>query len=160
MIVRKMQRAVHVHAHVLDEACQVLPGGNGADGAGQHIVEKQRRDRKLGQRSAHGFFDHAVNAAADEHAAGFDIERPHRIAEQHDAENEPGSAFADDFLGVAAGVISGRCQVRQDDGGGPPEGNEGQHHRGGDEDFYGGLGTFNGRSHASEECATPDRNKP
>ena len=49
MVVGKMERAVHVHAHVFDEARQVLPRGNGADGAGQHVIEKQRRDGKLGQ---------------------------------------------------------------------------------------------------------------
>src|SRR5580693_5059109 len=121
VIVRKVERAVHVHAHVFDEAGQILASGNGADGAGQHVVEQQGRDGELGQASAHGFLDHAVDAAADEHAARFDIERPHAVAEQHHAENEPGSALADDFLGVASGVVSGGCQVGKDDGGGSPE---------------------------------------
>ena len=85
MIVRKMQWAMHVYAHVFNKACEILPGGNRADGSGQDIVEEQRRDGKLGQRSTHGLLDHAINAAAHEHAAGFDIKRPHRIAEQHDA---------------------------------------------------------------------------
>ncbi len=77
VVVGEIQRAVHVHAHVFDEAGQILAGGDGADGPGQHIVEKQRGDGKLGQGTAHGFFNHAVNAAANEHAARLDVERPH-----------------------------------------------------------------------------------
>ncbi len=69
VVVGEMQRAVHVHAHVLDKPCQILAGGYGADGTGQHVVEQQRRDRKLGQRSAHRFFDHAIDAATNEHTA-------------------------------------------------------------------------------------------
>ena len=77
VVVGKMQRAVQVRANVLDETRKILARGNGADGAGQDVVEKQRRDRKLGQGSAHGLLDDAVDAATDEHAAGFDVERPH-----------------------------------------------------------------------------------
>ena len=155
VVVGKMQRAVHVHAHVFDEAREVLAGGDGADGAGQDVVEEQGRDGELGQRAAHGLLDHAVDAAAHEHAARFDVERPHGIAEQHDREDEPGSALADDLFGVAAGVVSGGCEVGENDGGGPPEGDEGQHHRGGDEDLYGRFGTFNGCSHASRSAEQP-----
>src|SRR5580700_109534 len=138
-IVGKIEGPVEVEAHVFDEAGEVLAGGDGADGAGEHVVEEQGRDGKLGQGAAHGFLDDAVDAAADEHAAGFDIKRPHAIAEQHDRENEPGSAPADYVLCIAASVVSGGCEVGKDDGGSPPEGDEGQHHRGGDEDFYGGF---------------------
>ena len=42
MIVRKIQRPVEIQAHVFDEAGEILPGGNRADGAGEHVVEKQR----------------------------------------------------------------------------------------------------------------------
>ncbi len=154
VIVGKMQRAVHVHAHVFDEAREILACGDGADRAGQHVIEEQGRDGELGQSAAHGLFDYAVNAAAHEHAARFDIERAHGITEQHDRENEPGSALADDFFGVAAGVVSGGCEVGENDGGGAPEGDEGQHHRGGDEDFYGRFGAFNRCSHASMNALT------
>src|SRR5580704_1821304 len=160
VVVRKVERAVHVHAHVLDKACEVLTGGDGADGAGEHVVEKQGGDGKLGEASTHGFFDHAVDSAADEHAARFDIERPHAVAEQHHRENEPGSALTDDLFGVAAGVVSGRCEVGEDDGGCPPERDEGQHHRSGDEDLYGRFGTFNRCSHASGNVRTAYQDKP
>ena len=126
-------------ADIFDEARQILPGRNGADGAGEHVVEQQRGHRKLGQRAAHGFLDYAVHAAAHEHAAGLDIESAHAVAEQHHRQNEPGGALADDLLGVTAGVISRRSKVGKDNGGRPPERDEGQHHRGGDEHLYRGT---------------------
>ena len=159
VVVGKIQRAVQVDADVFDEARQVLASGDGADGAGQHIIEEQGGDGELGQASAHGFLDYAVDAATNEHAAGFNVERPDGIAEQHDGENEPGSALADDFLGVAAGIIGGRCEVRENDGGSPPEGDEAQHHRSGDEDLYGRFGTCR-RSHASKNAGTAYPGKP
>ena len=41
VVVGKVEGAVHVHAHVFDEARQVLTGGDGADGSGENVVEKQ-----------------------------------------------------------------------------------------------------------------------
>ena len=138
-----------VHPNILDKPREVLPGRNRADRAGQDVVEQQGRDRELGQGSPHGFFDDAIDAAAHEHAAGFNVKRPHGVAEQHDRENEPRCALADDFLGVAAGVIGGGCQVGQNDRRGAPERDEGQHHRSGDEDLYCRFCTFRRGSHAS-----------
>ena len=48
VIFRERKRVMHVLADVLDEACEVLAGRNGADWAGQDIIEKQCRNRKLG----------------------------------------------------------------------------------------------------------------
>ena len=93
-------------------------------------------------------FDYPVHAPANEHGAGLDVERPHRVAEQHHRQDEPGSTFADDLLGIATGVVGGGSQVGKDDRRRPPEGDEGQHHRGGDEDLYGRLGTLSERSHS------------
>ena len=155
VVIGKIQRAVQVHAHVLDEARQILARGDGADGASQNVVEEQGGDRELGESSAHGLFDDAVNTAAHEHAAGLDVQRPHGVAEQHDRKDEPGRALADDILGVAAGVISGRGQVGQNDGGSAPERNEGQHHRSGDEDLYYRFCAFRSCGHASEEWRKP-----
>ena len=136
MIVREMQRTVHVHAHVFDESSQILASGYGADRTSQHIIEQKRGDGKFRQSSAHRFLDDAVHSAANEHAAGFDIERPNGITEEHDSEDEPGCALADDFFGVSASVIRGGCEIRENDRGRTPEGDESQHHRGGDKDFY------------------------
>ncbi len=134
--------------NVLNKPGKILSGDHRADRSGEHVIEEQGRDREFSKRPAHGFLDHAVNTAADKHAARFDVERSHRIAEQHNSENEPGSALADDLFGIASGVVGGRCEVRQHDGGSAPEGDEGQHHRGSDEDPYGRFGTC-GCSHAS-----------
>ena len=121
---------------LLDEASEILPGRDRADGAGEHVVEEKGGDGKLGETAAHGRLDYAVNTTADEHGAGFDIKRSDGGAEQHHRKNEPGSALAYDLLRIAGDVVGGRCQVGEDDGGGAPEGDEGQHHRGGDEDLY------------------------
>ena len=137
----KTSGMMNISAHILDETRQVLARRNCADRAGKHIVEQQRRNRKLSQRSAHRLFDYAINAAANEHAAGLDIQSPDAVAEQHHRENEPGSALADDFLSVAASVISRRGKVGKDNRCGPPERDECQHHRSGDEDL---------------DCGTPD----
>jgi hypothetical protein len=128
---------VEIAADVFDKTRQVLPGRNRADRAGENVIKEQCRHRELGQRTTHRFLDHPVHAAADEHAAGFDIKGPHRVTEQHDGENEPGSAFADHFLGVTTRVIGGRSQVGKHDRSRPPEGDEGQHHRSGDENLNG-----------------------
>ena len=133
------KRMSRVPANVLDQARQVLAGGNRADGAGQHIVEKQRGNGNLGQRPAHRLLDHAVHAAAREHAARLDIKSTDGIAEQHDRENEPGGALADDFFGIAAGIVGGRSEIGKDNGRCAPEGNERQHHRGGDKHLDGGA---------------------
>src|SRR5579864_7419896 len=89
---REVDGVAQVAANVVHKAGQVLAGGDGADGPGQNIVKKQGRNRDLGQGSAHGFLDHAVHAATHKHGAGLNVESPHRVAEQHDSENEPGGA--------------------------------------------------------------------
>ncbi len=133
---------------VFDKAGEVLPGNDCADRSSQYVIEKQSRDGKLGQRPAHCLFHYAVDAAAGEHAARFDIERSNGVAEQHDREDEPRGTLADDLLGVTSGVVRRGSQVGENDGGRAPERNEGQHHRGGDEDLYGWFGSFSGGGHA------------
>ena len=130
------ERMAHVPSHVLNKARQVLACDHRADRTSQNVIEEQRRNRELGESPSHGLFDDAVNAAAHEHAARLDVQSTDGIAEQHDREDEPGCALADHLLSIAARVIGGGGQVRQNDGGGAPERNEGQHHRGGDEDLY------------------------
>ena len=87
------------------------------DGQEQHLLElSQHFDRhvrqvgqevgQLGERAAQGFLDHAINAAAREHAAAFHVHRAHRKAEQHDAENEPRGRRAHRLFGDAACVKS------------------------------------------------------
>ncbi len=119
----------------VEKSSNVLACGYRADGAGKDVVEQQRGNRQLGQGSAHGLLDHAIDAPADEHGAGLDVDGPHRVAEKHDREHEPGSAFADDLFRIAAHVVRRRSQIGEDNGRGPPEGNKRQHHRSGDEDF-------------------------
>src|SRR5450631_1373737 len=152
VVIGKIQVPMQVlPAKVLDKPRQVLPRRNRADGTRQDVVEQQGRDRELGQGPAHGLFDDAVDAAPHEHAAGLDVESPNGVAEQHDREYEPGSALADDLLGVAAGVVGRRGQIRQNNRGRAPERDEGQHHRRGNEDLYCRFCTLRGGSHASDK---------
>ena len=134
---------------ILDKARQILPRNHGADGAGQDIVEQQGGDRKLGQRPAHRLLHNAIDASSDEHGARLNVERAYGIAKQHYRQNEPGSALADDFFGIAASIIGRRGQVGEDDGSGAPKRNKRQHHRGGDEDFYRRSGVFSRKGHFS-----------
>ena len=53
-------------------------------GPGQDVVEHQGRDGELGEEAAHRLLDDAVDAAADEQRAAFDVDRAHGVAEEHD----------------------------------------------------------------------------
>ncbi len=119
---------------VIDQPGDVLAGGNARDGAGQDVVEHQGGDADLGQGSAQSFLDHAVDAAADEHGAALHVDGSHREGEQHDPQDEPRGRFPDGLLGDAGGIERRGAEVIQDDGGGSPVGDEGEHHRGRDYD--------------------------
>ena len=82
---------------------------------------------------AHRLPDHTIDTAAHKHAAGFDVDGTHGVAEQHDCEDEPGGSLADDLLGVSIRVEGGRSEIGKDDGGGAPEGDEAENHRRRDE---------------------------
>ena len=137
-IVGNVNVVAQVVEGVVEKSGDVLAGRYRADGAGEDVVEQKGGNRQLGQGPTHGLLDYTVDAPADEHGARLDVDGPDRVAEKHDSENEPGSAFADHFFRVTAHVVRRRGEVGQDNGCGPPEGNESQHHRGGDEDFDGG----------------------
>src|SRR5215813_8266385 len=121
---------------VRDKADQILSSGNRTDWTSKNVIEEQGRNRELRQIPTQSSLDDPVHTAADEHTTGLDVDRAHGIAEQHDRQHEPRSAFADDFFRITPHVISRRCEVRQDDGSSSPERDESQHHRRGDEDFY------------------------
>ena len=127
--VRQLQQFV-------DQADQVLARRHAADGAGQDVVEHQRRHRDFRQRRAHRFFDDAIDAAAGEHRARFDVDGAHRVREQHDGENEIRRRSAARLLDDAADVVGGRGEVAQHDRGRSPERDEGEH-PGGDYDCFG-----------------------
>src|SRR5208337_2502957 len=82
-----VQADVEVIGGFVDEADDVLPRGNAADRAGKDVIEHQGGDAELCQRAAHGFLDHAVHAAAHEHAAALDVDGAHAVGKQHDAED-------------------------------------------------------------------------
>ena len=132
--------------YVDHEPHEILAGGNGADGPGQDIVKQQRRNRELGQGAAHRLFDYAVHSSAHEHGAGLDVDGAHGVAEQHDRQHKPWSTFANDFFGITTHVVSRGGQVGKDDGGGAPKGDEGQHHRRGNEDLDRGTTLIRGRT--------------
>jgi len=58
----------------------------------------------LAKAAAQSFFHHAVDAGAGEHRTAFDIDRAHRKAEQHDAQDEPRRRLAHHLLGDASGI--------------------------------------------------------
>src|ERR1039457_3989846 len=129
---------VQVLAEVIDEAAEVEARADGTDGAGEHVIEHRSGHGELGERPAHSLVDHAVDAAAHEHGAALDVDGAHGVGEQHDRQDEPGSGFADGGFGDAADVEGAGGKVAEHDSGGAPEGNEGQHDRGGDDDLHGG----------------------
>ena len=140
-VARHGQRHVVVRQHVADEAGDVEPGRHGANRTRQDVIEQQRRHGQLRQRTAHGFLDDAVHAAADEHHGALDVDRPDDPREEHHAEDEPRGGLADGLFGDAAGVERGRPHVAEDNGGGSPEGDEREQNGGGHHDPRG----LNGR---------------
>ena len=139
---------MRVSEQLVQHANEILARRDAADRSGENVIEHQRRNGKLRQRSAQRFFHHAVHAAAHEHAAALDVHGANRVREQHDAENEPGSGLADELLGLTARVIGRRSEVVEDDRRGAPERNERQHGRSGHEDFGYGAGS------TRRECIT------
>ena len=119
---------------LVEQADDVLAGGHAGDRAGEDVIEHQGGDAELGERAAERLFDDFVDAAAHEHRAAFDVDGAHREREKHDADDEPGCGLADSLLSDAAGVEGGGGEVIEYDGGRAPEGDEGQHHRRGDDD--------------------------
>ena len=77
------------------QADDVLPRRDTADRAREHVVEQQRRDGRLGREPAERFFHDPIDAAANEQRAAFDVDRPHAVAEQQDAQNKPGRRLTD-----------------------------------------------------------------
>ena len=102
---------MHVVQQFVQQSNQIKARRNAADRPGEDVIEHQRGNRELGQGFAHGFLDHAVNAAAHEHAAALDIKRAHSVGQQHDGEDEPRSAFADKVFRNGAGVERRRAHV-------------------------------------------------
>jgi len=97
--------------------------GNKVDPA-QYGIENEGGDGEASHEMAHGIAHHDVHAAADEHAARFQVHRPDGEAEEHYAENEPWRAFADGMFRDASGVECGGSQIAEDDGGSAPETDE------------------------------------
>src|SRR4029079_14450149 len=97
----------HLH-ELVEQADDVLAGRDSADGAGQHVVEHERGNGELRERPAHRLLDHAVDAAAHEHRARFDVDAAYRIREEHHGGDVPGCSLADCVLDDAADVVNGR----------------------------------------------------
>ena len=121
---------------LVQQAGNVLPGGNARDGPGQDVVEHQRGNAQLGEGAAQSLFHHAIHAAAGEHRAALHIHGAHRKGEEHDAQDEPRSRLAYRFFRNAAGIEGGRAQIVQHHRCGAPERDKGEHHRRGDDQFY------------------------
>ena len=118
---------------LVDQSGNVLPSGNPGDRASKNVIEHQRRDAYLGQRGTKRFFHDAVHAAAHEHGAAFDVHRADAEREQHHSQHEPRRRLAHRLFRGRGRVKRRRAHVIEHDGGGAPPGNEGQHHRAGDD---------------------------
>ena len=118
---------VKVLAELIDKRRQIKSCTDAADGAGQHIVEHEGGDRKLGGCSSERFAHHAVDTPADKHAAALDVHRADGIGEQHDGENEPGRRLADRLLRNAAHVVGRGAEIAKHDGGRSPKRDKGKH---------------------------------
>src|SRR6267142_4470623 len=117
---------MEILGELAEETAEILSRRDAADGAGENVIKHQRGDAEFGESAAEGLLDGAIDAAADEHAAAFDVHRANGVRKQHDGEDEPGSGLADVAFGFTARIIGGRGEVVQNDGGSFPEGNKGQ----------------------------------
>ena len=120
------------------------PADIAADRAGQDVVEHQRGDGELGQKPAHRLLDHAVDAAADEQRAAFDVDRADGVAEEHHGQDEPGGGRPDGPFDDAADVVGGAGQVAQHDRRRPPVGDEREHHAADDDHLDGSSEALQG----------------
>src|SRR5437763_16497247 len=93
---------------VVYQTGDILSGRHTRNRHGEDVIEHQRRDAELCQRSAEGFFHDAVYATANEHRAALDVYRSHRERKQHHAEDEPWSGAPEGVLGDAAYIVGGR----------------------------------------------------
>ena len=143
-LLRGVARVAKVGHGLGEEPDDVLPRRDSRDRPGQDVIEHQRRHGEFCQAAAQGFLDDAVDAAAGEHRARFDVDRPHRVGKEHHRQDEPGSGLPHRLLGDAAYVEGRGAQVAEDDGPRPPERDEGQHHRGGDDDLDARVGSGRG----------------
>src|SRR5215471_16535879 len=84
----KSEAPVHGLEQIIQESRQILTRGHAADWTGQDIVEHQGGDGELCQCAAHGFLDHAVNAAAHKHAAALDVHGSNGVGKEHDGQDE------------------------------------------------------------------------
>ena len=139
---------------VVDQADDVLTGRDGADRSGQDVVEEQRRDRQPGEAAAHRLLDDAVDAAAHEHGAAFDVDAAHRVAEEHHGQDEPGGRLADLRLDDAADVIGRAGQVAEDDGRRSPERDEREHHARDDQHLAGRRTSSPRRGRGGDGCGS------
>ncbi len=119
---------------LIEQPDDILPGGDAGDGPGEDVVKHEGRDAELGKGAAERLLDDAIDTAAGEHGAALDVDRTDGEREEHDAENEPGGGASDGSLGDAAGIEGRGCQIVENDGRSAPEGDEGEHDRGGDDE--------------------------
>src|ERR1700687_1358850 len=114
---------------LVEESDKILARRHAAYRPSQDVIKHQRGDAELGKRSAHRFFDDAIDATAHEHAAALDVDGAYGVGKQHDPEDEPRRGLADVAFGFASGIVSGRSEIVEDDGRGSPERNEAQERR-------------------------------
>ena len=115
---------------VVDQASDVLSRGYAGDRPGKDVIEHQGRDTELGERAAESFFNDPIDAAPHKHRAAFHVNGADRESEQHDAQNKPRGALANCLFRDATGIERRRTEIVENDGGGSPVGDEGEHHRG------------------------------
>src|SRR4051812_21857984 len=125
---------------LVQKAGDVLAGGHTGYRAGEDVVEHQGGDADLGEGAAEGFLHDAIDAAAGEHGTALDVDGADGAGEEDDADDEPGGRLTYELFGDAACIEGGGAKVIEDNGGCPPEGDERQHDRGGNDESYASRG--------------------
>ena len=132
-ISRQSNVQMGVAEEVVQKSGKVLAGGHAADRSRQNVVEHQRGNGDFRKPAAHGLLNHAIDAAADKHAATFHIQGAHRVSQEHHGENEPGRRFAKSFLSDGTCIESRGAHVIENYSSRPPKGDKAEHGRGGHE---------------------------
>src|SRR6185503_978999 len=105
---------------LIQQPSQILPGADGADWAGKNIVNHEGRYGEFGDSGANAVLDNNVDAAANEHATAFKVDRADRIAEEHHGNNHPRGRLADRLLRDPSDVVHGGREVVEHDRGCAP----------------------------------------
>src|SRR5262249_46290880 len=109
---------------LIHKAAKILARADSAYRARQDVIKNEGRNRKPGEKLAHGVAHENVHPAANVHAAAFHVNGPYCEAEQHDAQDEPRSASTDGLFRNTACIKCRRGEIAEYDRRTSPERDE------------------------------------